>query len=621
MSRNAAEKPVNASDSWWAAFLDPSVARTSADCDANKKLLVGRTSREPLGSTERVPRRVLLRRAAGLGLAASGVAALLQACSAPAPSALAPGSSATAAPRTAAPPATSQPAAAQTNNASSGAPKRGGTLRAVVVNDWTTMWPVLATGPAPSACYDWLVRWRKDANGQWGPSPGLAQSWDLGDNSATFKLRQGVKFHDGSDFTASVAAWNVQQWMQNPKSLAKDNLLGVDDKNPATVIDDYTFNINLTGPNAALLAALSDATQTTGIASKTAYEQMGEDGLKLHAVGTGPFVFEQFQSGSQLVLNRNESYWDKDASGGALPYLDKIIYRFVPNDTVRLTEMRSGNADITDTILGRDAITAKGDPSLLYLEDPDLGTRYRYFFNGQKGPFKDNLKLRQAVSYAIDRDAVAKAVGAGVGVPQKYDLTRGVIGYDESVPAYSFDLDKARSLFAESGAPQGLPIDLVVITREADQLQAQILQQMLDKISIKAQISALERVAWGDRVRKQNDFDMGTQRTGTAVDPDQLSLSWASTGPAAYIRATGPDIDEIHKQFDLRRSTYDVQKRQQIYKDLQTLWFNSAWWGFLWLQPQNYILSKRVKSTPGFLSDQSPVFLSFWHEERLWLDA
>jgi ABC-type transport system substrate-binding protein len=105
------------------------------------------------------------------------------------------------------------------------------------------------------------------------------------------------------------------------------------------------------------------------------------------------------------------------------------------------------------------------------------------------------------------------------------------------------------------------------------------------------------------------------------VDPDQLSLSWASTGPAAYIRATGPEIDEIHKQFDLGRSTYDVQKRQQIYKDLQTLWYNTDWWGFLWLQPQNYILSKRVQSSPAFLSAQSPTFLSFWHEELIWLNG
>jgi ABC-type transport system substrate-binding protein len=582
-------------------------------------------------SVNRMHRRVFIRRAAALSVSASAVGAILAACgsssTAPTATAAAAGGSAPAATgSTAAAPgvrssATTGKQPTAVGQASAGKPKRGGTLRAVVVNDWTTMWPVLATGPAPSACYDWLIRWRKGADGRWGPTPGLALSWDLGDTSATFKLRQGVKFHDGSDLKADVVAWNAQQWMQNPKSLAHDNLLGVDEKNPATVVDDYTVKINLTGPDAALLAALSDATQTTGIASKAAFDKMGQDGLNLHAVGTGPFVFDQFQSGAQLSLNRNDNYWDKDADGNPLPYLDKIVYRFIPDDSVRLTEMRSGNADITDFILGRDAVTAKGDANLVYLEDATLGNRYRFFFNGQKGPFKDNLKLRQAVSYALDRDAIAKAVGAGVGIPQKYDLTPGVIGYDESAPFYGYDLAKAKSLMAESGAPSGLQIDLVVITREADQQMAQIIQQMLDKINIKAQISALERVAWGDRVRKQNNFDMGTQRTGTAVDPDQLSLSWASTGSAAYIRATGPEIDEIHKQFDLGRATYDAQKRQEIYKNLQTLWYNTAWWGFIWLQPQNYIMSKRVKSTPAFLSPQSGVFLSFWHEEALWLDS
>jgi ABC-type transport system substrate-binding protein len=570
-------------------------------------------------SAELLSRRVLFRRVVAFGLSAPLVGAVLSACGSPTPAG--PGSApASTAPATVGaaepnkqPASAGQPAAAK--------PKRGGTLRAVVVNDFTTMWPMLATGPTAVMCYDWLVRWRKGADGRWAAVPGLAESWELGDTSATFKLRRGVKFHDGSDFNADAVAWNAQQWMQHPKSLAKDNLIGVDSQNPATVVDDYTLKINLSAPNGALLAALSDASRNTGIASKAAFESMGGDALNLHAVGTGPFVFEQFQSGSQLSVTRNPNYWDKDADGSPIPYLDKVVYRFVPNDSVRLTEMRSGNADITDTILGRDSITAKGDSSLVYLEDPTLGTRYRFFFNGQKGPFKDNLKLRQAVSYAIDRDAIAKAVGAGVGVAQKYDLTKGALGYDETAPFYTFDLDKAKSLFAQSGAPNGLQIDLVVITREADQLQAQIIQQMLEKIGIKAEISALERVAWGDRVRKQNDFDMGTQRTGTAVDPDQLSLSWASSGPAAYIRATGPEIEAIHKQFDMGRGTYDAAKRHEIYKDLQTQWFNTAWWGFLWLQPQNYILSKRVKSAPGFLSAQSPVFLEFWHEELLWLDS
>jgi len=310
-------------------------------------------------------------------------------------------------------------------------------------------------------------------------------------------------------------------------------------------------------------------------------------------------------------VKRNPNYWEKAPDGQSLPYLDQIVYRFVPDDSARLAELRSGSSDITELIRGRDIPTVKADPNLTYIEDPGNGNRYRFFFNGKQGPFKDNQKLRQAVQYAIDRDAIAKALGGGNGIPQRYDLTQGTLGYDESVPSYSFDLDKAKSLMAASGAPAGLGIRLTVIAREADQQQAQILQQMLDKIGLKVTIEALERVAWGVKVRQQNDFDMATQRTGTSPDPDPLfTLAWAAQGPAAYVRADEPQIQQCITD---GRSSYDAAKRQQIYQRCQTLMYDAAWWGFLWLQPWNYVLNKRVHgNAPMWLSNN-------WREEVLWL--
>ena len=561
---------------------------------------------------ERLSRRDFIRRAAALGLSAPAMAAILAACGPGATPTTAPAAPGAAPTATRAPAGAPAGATAPAQPAQTGErPKRGGTLRAVVQNDFVTMWPTVTTGPTAYQCYDWLVRWRKGADGRWGPEPGLAESWDLGERSAVFKLRRGVKFHDGSDLNAEAVRWNVETWIKHPKSLATTSLEAVATDNPAEVVDEHTVKINLTGAAGSLLSALSDVNQNTGIASKAAYERLGDDGLGLQAVGTGPFVFEQWQSGSQFVVNRNPNYWEKGADGNALPYLDKIIYRFVPDDSVRLVEMRSGNADITDLVRGRDVPSVKGDPNLVYAEDPGIGNRYRFFFNGNKGPFKDNLKLRQAVQYAIDREAIARALGGGIGIPQRYDLTPGVIGYDESLPYYSFDLDKAKQLRAESGAPAGLPIRLTVITREADQQQAQLLQQMLDRIDIKVQIEALERVAWGQKVRRENDFDMATQRTSSPVDPDTLALSWAKEGPAAYIRA---DVPQVEQCFAEGRSTYDQQQRHEIYKRCQTLWYETAWWGFIWLQPWNYLFSKRLKNVP-------PMYASTWREEVFWLDG
>jgi peptide/nickel transport system substrate-binding protein len=510
---------------------------------------------------------------------------------------------------------TSAPTAAQvsqpTATPAGQAISRGGTLRAVVQNDFVTMWPAVTTGPSAARCFDWLVRWRRGSDNRWGPQPGLAESWELGDTSAVFKLRRGVKFHDGSGVNAEAVRWNVESWIKNPKSLARTNLGGVAVDKPAEVVDDYTVRINLTGSFGSLLSAVSDATETTGIASPTAYQQLGEDGIRQRAVGSGPFTFVAWQSGGQLSLKRNPNYWEVGADGQPLPYLEEIVYRFVPDDSVRVAEMRSTSADITDLMRGRDVPAVKADPNLTYIEDPGNGNRYRFFFNGKQGPFKANQKLRQAVHYAIDRDAIARALGGGIGIPQRYDLTQAALGYDESVPYYSFDLDQARDLFAASGAPSGLQVRLTVIAREADQQQAQLIQQMLDKIGIKVSIEALERVAWGVKVRQQNDFDLATQRAGTSVDPDPLfTLAWADEGPAAYVRADEPDIQACIVE---GRSSYVPATRQQTYQRCQRLMFDAAWWGFLWLQPWNYVLNKRVRgNAPMWLSNN-------WREEVLWL--
>src|SRR4030095_3524884 len=111
---------------------------------------------------------------------------------------------------------------------------------------------------------------------------------------------------------------------------------------------------------------------------------------------------------------KTQNYGKKERAGHPLPYLDGIHYRFVPDDSVRFVELKSGNADIAQLLRGRDVPAMKADTNLNYYEDPQQGRLYRFFFNAQKPPFKDNLKLRQAIQYAIDRDAMAKAVGGGI---------------------------------------------------------------------------------------------------------------------------------------------------------------------------------------------------------------
>lgn len=577
-----------------------------------------------------VSRRAVIKQSIGVGLAAPFAVSLLAACggdddptAAPAPTnttAAAPANTEAPSGTTSAPsentPAPSEPDPTATTGTGAapadGDPVYGGEFIKLEPNDFVTMWPMFTTGPTLDLIYDNLCKWRFDG-GSWDYVPHLAVSWEFAEDNAQFTLREGVKFHDGTDCNAEAAVWNAEMWVTHEQSIAKPALAAVDVDNPAEVVDDLTFQINLTSPMGSMLSAVSDLQRTTPIASPTAWETMGEDGVKLHGVGTGPFIHEEWITGSQATVTRNPDYWGTDEAGNQLPYLDKVNYRWVSDDSVRLIEMRSGTAHASTFIRGRDVPSVNNDSNLNYIEDPvSGGIAYRIFMNGKQGPFVDDLPLRKAIQYAIDRDAIATAVGGGVGFAGKYDLLPGAIGYDDSIPFYYYDLDLAKQHRAESSAPAGLEIRMTIITREADQQMAQMIQQMLAAIEINVTVDALERVAWGDQVRRNNDFEIATQRTNSPPDPDQLwTLAWEKDGVASYSRMDEPEVQALIEQ---GRETYDPVERQRIYVECQTLMHETAWWGNIWVQPNNYLFSSRVKGVPTLYSDIT-------REDVMWLES
>ncbi len=481
--------------------------------------------------------------------------------------------------------------------AASGAVKRGGQLRIMQINDFVSMDPIFASGPTASACYDWLLAWRPNAQGQFGVQPQLAKAWDVSGNTIVFKLQENVKFHDGSPLDAGAVVWNLKRMVQNPKSFAANYLPAVDKNNPAQTINPLTVQLNLTRPSDAILSSLSDAINNAAIVSKKAADDHGEDWLKTNAVGTGPFKFVSFASGDKLVVTKNESYWQMGADGKPLPYADGATYRVIIEATTQFNEMRAGTADFMQNVPGRNVAAAKQIATARYIESPFAGSKRQFFFNAIKPPFKDNLKLRQAIEYAIDRDAMAKALGQGIGIPLPYEFVPGAIGYDNTVPAYGLDLDKAKTLIKESGVTLPLTVRLTAHNREVDTQQAQLIQAMLDKIGVKINLDIVERVAWGDKVRINNDFEMATRLSGVAVDPtNDLLVTWAEGGNSAYSRAKVPGLLDTLNQAD---GSYDDKTRQQSFVKAQNLMYESAWFGYMWFELGNFLVDKRIQNFPN----------------------
>lgn len=494
--------------------------------------------------------------------------------------------------------------------------KRGGELRIIQTNDFVSMDPIHASGPTARACYDWLLAWRPDQRGQFEVQPMLAESWETSGNTVVFKLREGITFHDGSDLNADVVVWNLQRMVQNQESFAANYLPAVDEAEPAVALNPMTVQLNLTRPSAAILSSLSDAVEQTAIVSKQAADDNGEEWLKTNPVGTGPYRFGSWRSGDRLEVTRNEDYWQIGEDGEPLPYIDSITYRVIIEISTQFAEMRAGTADLMTNVRGRDVPAAKEISTARYVETPYLGLKRQYFFNSLDPLFTDSLKLRQAIHHAIDRESMAKALGADLGQALPYEFVPGTIGYDDSVPYYEFDLDKAKALIEESGVSTPVDVRLTVHSREVDQQQAQIMQAMLSEIGVNIELDVVERVAWGDKVRIQNDFQMATRRSGVAVDPtNDLLVTWAPEGYSAYHRATVPNLLETIQAAD---ETYDPAERHELFAEAQKLMHESAWFGYMWFESGNFLRHERIQNFP--IIDDLPAVWGSLREEEWWIE-
>jgi peptide/nickel transport system substrate-binding protein len=475
----------------------------------------------------------------------------------------------------------------------------------------------------------------------------MVAEWDAKPDSLTLKLQSGIKFHDGTAWDAKAAKWNLDRLIFHPASGLRANMRGVDvatedqaalDKlkaepnGPFTfqskaveVVDDRTVKIRLSTPNAAIVSSLSG----TGAApvSPEAYNKVGKDAFGRNPVGAGPYRFLEWQSGSHVTLERNPDYWMKTADGQPLPYLDKLTYRLIIDDTVRLLELRSGSAQFTELVQGKDVAGMKNDANLTLVESQASGNNYRVIFDSTnpESPFR-NVKLRQAMLYALDRDAMAKTLGFTSGLARKYLAPKGSLGYDETeqVPFYAYDKAKADALVKDAIAadrtlagPDGkIAFTFSVIDRAVDKAQSEMIKQMGEQVGFAISLETLERAAWTAKLVKRpgqpgGKFDMASMRNPvTADDPDgQWRQFFHSLGS---FNVAHVDDKEWDRQIDEAAATLDPQARKPLYLNLEKKAYDQAWYGWLWQQNWNWAFNKKLANF------QEPV-TNRWSFTEAWL--
>ncbi len=401
--------------------------------------------------------------------------------------------------------------------------------------------------------------------------PSLAESWDVSDDGLTwtFNLRQDVTFHDGSEFTADDVKYSYERIL-DPEvgSGASWRLAGVES---IDVVDDYTVAINLDAPYPGLLAKL-------GGYKGMAIVPQGVEGLDRTPVGTGPFRFIEYVPGDRVVLARNEDYWETDADGTPLPYLDEVVFRPIPDETVKLTNLQTGEVDWTDSLPPQqvNAIASAGEVVV------DLVTGGDYWYLGlnlDREPLDDPL-VRQALNYAINKADVAAAARWDTALPSDNPIPENSVWYSGYEP-YAYNPDRARELLAEAGYADGFELELMPSSEYEETVRAaQVVQAQLADVGITASIRTLEWGTWLEEEAAGN-FDIYIGGWIGNIDPDDYFYAQHHTGEIFnFTGYSNPELDALLEQ---GRSEADPEVRKGIYDQVQQIVIDESPYVYLYI--------------------------------------
>jgi peptide/nickel transport system substrate-binding protein len=407
--------------------------------------------------------------------------------------------------------------------------------------------------------------------------PGLAESWEISPDAKeyTFKLKQGVKFHDGTPFNADAVKFTFDRVIDEAtKAGQSHDQLGPYDH--TEVIDDHTVKVVMKQGYAPLLTNLNGY---LGIVSPTAVKK-GLADFAQHPVGTGPFMFKEWVKKDHVTLVKNPDYnWGSSMfkhTGAA--YLDEVIFKIIPEGSVRVGALKSGEIQYADDIDPLEYQALKSDPQFAVIEKGQPGSGYVLLLNTTSAGAISDPQVKLAMEYGVDREGLNKAVFQGLNQVANSPLMKPTFGYDASTEQiYSFDPEKAKSILDAAGWKAGadgirekdgkkLEIDFPIISRPNDKAMAESVQASLHDVGIDVKVNPVERAAYSD-LRKQNKYDMGFMWFSYG-DPDVLRTIFHSANVGAFNRAKY-QVPEVDKLLEDAAGTTDAAKRKDLYAQVQ----------------------------------------------------
>lgn len=439
--------------------------------------------------------------------------------------------------------------------------------------------------------YNRLVEFKR---GSVDIEPGLAESWDISDDGLTytFHLRKGVKFHANKEFTPTrefnaddvIFSFQRQLDSNHPyhkvsngtypyfNSMKFPSLLKSVEK-----LNDHQVRIILTRKDATFLASLG--MDFLSIYSAEYADKMMRAGkpetIDNQPIGTGPFVFAGYQVDKAVRFVANKDYWKGKAA------IDRLVFSITPDAGTRYAKLQQGACDLAEFPNTADIERMKADKRIQMPSQESLNVAY-IAFNTEKAPF-DNVKVRQALNYAVDKNTILNAVYQGAGIAAKNPLPPTIWGYNDQIQPYEYNPEKAKQLLAEAGFPNGFETDLWVqpVVRNSNpnpRRMSELVQSDWEKVGVKAKLVSYE---WGDYIKraKAGELTAGTFGwSGDNGDPDNFLsplLAGVNAGNSNYARWKNAEFDAL---LDKAIGLTDKAQRAALYKQAQVIAHDQAPW-------------------------------------------
>ncbi|MDR9748894.1 ABC transporter substrate-binding protein [Paenibacillus sp. FSL F4-0087] len=435
--------------------------------------------------------------------------------------------------------------------------------------------------------------------------PWLAKEWSVSEDgkSYTFKLREDVKFHDGTPFNAEAVKFNLDRVI-DPATKAANSLALIRPYSSSEVIDEYTIKVNLEQPSQAFLGNLSQA--LLGIVSPTAAKKYG-DQLGKNPVGTGPYTFVKWDENADIVVAKNKDYnWaPATVENEGAPHIDTITFKIVPEEATRIGSVQSKQVLAAETVPPQNIAALKNDPNQQLLQANTVGLPYTLFFNLRKAPW-DDVKVRQAVQSAVDVESIVKTLYLGNYERAWSALSPGILGYNASLEgSINPDINKANQLLDEQGwikgadgirEKDGKKLTLHYVdgspNREKRNDIAAIIQQQLKQVGIAVEVEITKDVA---TVIYQNwDYDLyGNSQVNS--DPNALYAFYHTSAEGERPTLSGLSDPKIDKLLEQGAVETDQDKRVDIYNQIQQYLIEQAVILPIYVFPYTVAASKSVQ--------------------------